>query len=99
MQTVDVLNGTIAHKVSGRFGSASVIINPAPEGTGIIAGGPTNSILEVAGVRNAVAKSQGSSNAINSARASLNGLSQLKNEALESERRGIPPPYSKICRG
>lgn len=89
LQTVDVLNGTIAHKVYGRFGSAAVIINPAPEGTGIIAGGSTRSILEAAGVRNAVAKSKGSSNAINSARASLNGLSQLMNESIESERRGV----------
>ena len=87
--TVTTLEGTLAHRVNGRFGSSKVLVNPAPEGTGIIAGGAARIILEAAGVRNAVAKSIGSSNPINSARATLQGLLSLRSEVTESKRRGI----------
>lgn len=87
--TVTVLQGTLAHSVKGRFGSAKVLVHPAPEGTGIIAGGAARIILEAAGIRNAVAKSLGSSNPINSARATLQGLLSLRNQETESKRRGV----------
>jgi len=87
--TVTVLKGTLAHAVNGRFGASKVLVHPAPEGTGIIAGGAARIILEAAGIRNAVAKSLGSSNPINSARATLQGLLSLRSEEAESKRRGI----------
>jgi small subunit ribosomal protein S5 len=69
---------TIPHRVIGTFGSGTVVINPAVEGTGIIAGGAVRAILEVAGVRNVVAKSIRSHNPFNSVKATLNGLMSLK---------------------
>ena len=87
--SVTILQGTLAHSVIGRFGASKVLVNPAPEGTGINAGGAARIILEAAGIRNAVAKSLGSSNPINSARATLQGLLTLRTEENESKRRGV----------
>jgi small subunit ribosomal protein S5 len=69
---------TLAHETIGKFGACSVFLKPAPEGTGIIAGGPVRAILELAGVRNVTSKVYGSRAPINIIRATHNGLSSLK---------------------
>ncbi len=73
-----VKGDTISHEVIGKFGACSVLLKPAPEGTGIIAGGPVRAILELAGVRNVCSKVYGSRAPINIIRAVNNGLENLK---------------------
>ena len=76
---IHVVKGdTLSHEVIGKFGACSVFLKPAPEGTGIIAGGPVRAILELAGVRNVTSKVYGSRAPINIIRAAHNGLSNLK---------------------
>ena len=73
-----VKGSTLSHEVIGKFGACQVFLKPAPEGTGIIAGGPVRAILELAGVRNVTSKVYGSRAPINIIRAAHNGLSNLK---------------------
>lgn len=73
-----VKGDTLSHEIIGKFGACSVFLKPAPEGTGIIAGGPVRAILELAGVRNVTSKVYGSRAPINIIRAAHNGLSNLK---------------------
>jgi small subunit ribosomal protein S5 len=79
---------TIPHEVIGKSGAAKVLIKPASEGTGIIAGGPIRAVLELAGVRDILSKSLGSRTAINMARATLNGLKSLKTAEEYAKLRG-----------
>jgi small subunit ribosomal protein S5 len=81
-------DGTIPHRVIGKFGSGTVVINPAMKGTGIIAGGAVRALLEVAGVQNVVAKSIRSHNPFNSVKATLNGLASLKDSDTVMKLRG-----------
>jgi len=73
-----LLNGSFPHEVIGKFGAASVLLMPASEGTGIIAGGACRSVLEMAGVKNALTKCFGTSNPHNLVRATLNGLRRMR---------------------
>ncbi|MEE8638288.1 MAG: 30S ribosomal protein S5 [Candidatus Margulisiibacteriota bacterium] len=82
------VSGTLPHRIDGRFGASHVILRPAPQGTGVIAGGAVRSVLELCGMKNVVAKSIGSSNAINVARATLAALTSLKSLEKEQELRG-----------
>jgi len=75
---VPLKNGSIPHDVHGRFGGEHILMKPAKEGTGIIAGGAVRAILEVLGAHNIIAKTLGRGNPINVVRATLTGLSQLK---------------------
>ena len=83
------LNGTtIPHEVVGVFGTARVKMMPAPEGTGVIAGGPVRDVLEVCGIKNIVTKSIGSNNKINVVRATLDGLRQMRSAEQVAKLRG-----------
>ena len=81
-------NESITHDVIGKFGSASVLLKKAPEGTGVIAGGPARAVLELAGIRDILTKSLGSSNANNMVRATLTGLQDLKRVEVVAQMRG-----------
>lgn len=75
---IPLVNGTLPHQILGKYGSGRIVMKPAPEGTGIIAGGAVRAIMEVAGVRNVVAKSIRSKNHFNTVNATLQGLKELK---------------------
>ncbi|MDD7402991.1 MAG: 30S ribosomal protein S5 [bacterium] len=82
-------NGSVPHDFTGKFGSASVLIKKAPEGTGIIAGGPVRSVLELAGYKNIRTKSLGSNNKQNVVLAAIEGLKNLKTPEEVAKARGI----------
>jgi len=79
---------TVPHEVNGLFGTGRVLIMPAREGTGIIAGGPARAVLELAGLKDVKAKSLGSNNPRNMVRATLNGLSELRSLEQIAKLRG-----------
>ena len=84
LKPVTMRGTTIPHEVIGEFGGAKVLLRPASEGTGIIAGGACRAVLELAGVRDVLAKSLGSSNKLNVTKATMNALASLRSreEAL-----------------
>ena len=81
-------NKSIPHDFLGEFGSASVLIKRAPEGTGIIAGGPVRSVVELAGIKNIRTKSLGSNNKTNVVLATIEGLTKLKTPEEVAKNRG-----------
>jgi small subunit ribosomal protein S5 len=88
MVKVSLKNGTFHHSVIGKHGSSVVIIQPASEGTGIIAGGAMRAVFEVMGVHNVLAKCLGSTNPYNVVRATLNGLSKMSTPSEIAAKRG-----------
>ncbi|MEN9774759.1 MAG: hypothetical protein RL322_1829 [Pseudomonadota bacterium] len=88
MVKVPLKSGTLHHTVLGRHGASFVMLSPAPEGTGIIAGGPMRAMFEVLGVANVVAKSHGSSNPYNMVRATLDALTKLNTPSEIAAKRG-----------
>lgn len=88
MMKVTLKNGTLQHTVVGKHGASKVVMNPAKEGTGVIAGGAMRAIFDVMGVTNVVAKSIGSSNPYNMVRATLNALSKMSTPSEIAAKRG-----------
>lgn len=89
IHSVAVYNTTIPHKVVGKVGGAEVLLKPASEGTGVIAGGSVRAVVEVAGITNILTKSLGSENAMNKAAATIRGLEMLKDPHELAAIRGI----------
>jgi len=85
---ISLKNGTLHHAVIGRHGSSRVYMQPASDGTGIIAGGPMRAIFEVMGVTNVLAKIIGSTNPYNVVRATLNGLQAMNTPSVIAAKRG-----------
>lgn len=85
---VNLKNGTLHHAVTGEHGAAKVYMQPASEGTGIIAGGPMRAIFEVMGVHNVLAKCIGSTNPYNMVRATINGLKAMNTPSEIAAKRG-----------
>lgn len=88
MIKVNLSDGTLHHAVIGEHGAAKVYMQPASEGTGIIAGGPMRAIFEVMGIHNILAKCIGSTNPYNIVRATINGLSKVNSPAMIAAKRG-----------
>jgi len=88
MARVSLKNGTLHHAVIGRHGASTVLMQPASEGTGIIAGGPMRAVFEVMGITNVLAKCIGSTNPYNVVRATLNGLQAMSTPAEVAAKRG-----------
>lgn len=85
---ITIKDGTIPHRIDGIFGAGRVVMLPAGQGTGLIAGGPVRAVMEVVGIRNIVAKSIGSRNPVNTVRATIDGLVKLKDAASVARRTG-----------
>jgi small subunit ribosomal protein S5 len=88
MVEVELNNTTLWYPVKAKHGSANVYMQPASEGTGIIAGGAMSAVLELAGVQNVLAKCYGSTNPVNVVRATINALSAMESPETVAARRG-----------
>lgn len=89
LRQVHVLGSTIPHQVVGRFGSGAVLLKPAPEGTGVIAGGAVRAVIQAAGINNVLTKSLGTHNPHNVVKATIDALDQLRDRAAVAELRGL----------
>ena len=88
MIKVAMVGTTIPHEILGKFGKGSILMMPAEEGTGVIAGGPVRIIMECAGIKNIRTKSHGTNNPINMVKATIDGLAQLRDAQMIASLRG-----------
>ena len=86
---VPIAKGTVPHTQKGKYGGAKVLLKPASDGTGVIAGGAMRAVLESVGVSNVLAKSQGSSNPHNVVKATIDALAQMRDAVAVAKQRGI----------
>src|SRR3979411_1789004 len=89
LRKINVLETTILHAVLGRFGSGLVLLKPAPEGTGVIAGGPVRAVIQAVGIPNVLTKSIGTHNPHNVVKATVVALEQLRDKVAMREMRGL----------
>jgi small subunit ribosomal protein S5 len=90
LRKIHLLETTIQHTVLGRFGSGLVLLKPAPQGTGVIAGGPVRAVIEAVGVPNVLTKSIGSHNPHNVVKATIDALEKLRDRGEVADLRGLP---------
>jgi small subunit ribosomal protein S5 len=91
LRRIHLLDNTIPHQVLGKFGAGLVMLKPAQDGTGVIAGGPVRAVVQACGIPNVLTKSIGSHNPHNVVKATINALEQLRDKAVVRERRGLAP--------
>ncbi len=91
MVMIPIVEGTIPFEVVGRFGASSIVMKPAPEGKGLIAGGAARTVMELAGLQNMISKIHGSKNHHNVVRATVQGLRQLEKIEVYAANRGKSP--------
>ncbi len=84
-----IIKGTIPHEQKGKYGAGKVMMKPASDGTGVIAGGAMRAVLEISGIQNVLGKSQGSSNPHNVIKATIDALSKLRSPQQVAKTRGI----------
>ncbi|GAB4304535.1 MAG: 30S ribosomal protein S5 [Myxococcota bacterium] len=90
MTEINVIKNTIPHQVTGIHGASTVLLKPASEGTGVIAGGPVRAVVEAVGIKNLLTKSLGSNNPHNLVKATFKGLSRLRHPNEVAASRGKP---------
>ena len=88
VKLIPIVDGTIPHETVGKFSATNILLLPARQGTGVIAGGSARAVIELAGVKDIVTKTHGSSNKINCVKATMNGLLSLKTKEEIARRRG-----------
>ena len=88
VKLIPIVNGTIPHETIGKFSATKILLLPAKEGTGVIAGGSARAVIELAGIKDIVTKTHGSSNKINCVKATMEGLLSLKTKEEIARRRG-----------
>ena len=90
LRKVQLLDNTIPHQVLGKFGAGLVLLKPAKDGTGVIAGGPVRAVVQACGIPNVLTKSIGSHNPHNVVKATINALEQLRDKHAVADMRGLP---------